>query len=583
MKLATVLFAFGVTVVVAGALAFRLPRLDKRPMHCDEANQAKRAATLLETGQYRYDPKDHHGPSLYYLTLPALWLAGADDFAHTTEPMFRIVPVVFGVAMVLLLVLVADGIGRPAALVAGVLLAISPAMVFYSRYYIQEMLLVFFTAGAIACGWRWWRSRGVVEAIGWAIATGACVGLMHATKETWVLAAAAATGGLAATALWSRGRDVRSAAVPAANEQARSAAVPAAIAAEETQACGRDTRAPSPLHPAACGRDARAPIRDARALGLSPALAIAALLAVLAAIVVTVLFYSSFGSNWGGPIDSLLAYGGYAERGTEGGLHRNPAWFYLARLAFFRPAKGFFWSEGLIVGLAAVGCLAALSRRGLAEPQRGFCRFLAFYTLLLTALYSAIPYKTPWCMLSFLDGMILLAGVGAWALIRWMPGWTLKIVVAGLLVVGAGQLARQSYFLNYRLDADVRNPYVYAHSSPDVVNLANQLERLAAAAPAGHGMVIHVVTPENFWPLPWYLRRFDPERMGYWQDAQQWVEKTVGQPPPEVIVLTADVQPTVDAHLAAAYNKQMIYGLQPGVLLSVYVREDVWNAFLAAQ
>jgi uncharacterized protein (TIGR03663 family) len=579
MKLATVLFAFGVTVVVAGALAFRLPRLDKRPMHCDEANQAKRAATLLETGQYRYDPAEHHGPSLYYLTLPALWLAGADDFAHTTEPMFRIVPVVFGVALVLLLVLVADGIGRPAALVAGVLLAISPAMVFYSRYYVQEMLLVFFTAGAIACGWRWWRSRGIVGAIGWAIAAGACVGLMHATKETWVLAAAAAVGGLAATALWSRWRDLRSAAVPAANEQARSEAAPAANeqagSAAVSAAGERDARAPSPLHPAACGRDARDPMRDARAIG--------ALLAALAAIVVTVLFYTSFGANGSGLADSLLAYGGYAERGTQGGDHSNPAWFYLERLAFFRPAKGFFWSEALIVGLAVVGCVAALTRRGLAEPQRGFCRFLAFYTLLLTAFYSAIPYKTPWCMLSFLDGMILLAGVGAWALIRWMPGWTLKIVVAGLLVVGAGQLARQSYFLNYRLDADVRNPYVYAHSSPDVVNLANQLERLAAAAPAGHGMVIHVVTPENFWPLPWYLRRFDPERIGYWQDAKDWVRQTSGQPAPEVIISTPDVQPTVDSHLRAAYNQQMIYGLQPGVLLSVYVREDVWNAFLAAQ
>jgi hypothetical protein len=29
---------------------------------------------------------------------------------------------------------------------------------------------------------------------------------------------------------------------------------------------------------------------------------------------------------------------------------------------------------------------------------------LAFYTLILLALYSAIPYKTPWCLLGFLHG-----------------------------------------------------------------------------------------------------------------------------------------------------------------------------------
>jgi predicted membrane-bound mannosyltransferase len=37
-------------------------------------------------------------------------------------------------------------LGRAETLWAALYLAISPAMVFYSRYYIHEMLLVFFTA-----------------------------------------------------------------------------------------------------------------------------------------------------------------------------------------------------------------------------------------------------------------------------------------------------------------------------------------------------------------------------------------------------------------------------------------------------
>ncbi len=57
-----------------------------------------------------------------------------------------------------------------------------------------------------------------------------------------------------------------------------------------------------------------------------------------------------------------------------------------------------------------------------AVPEECFPRFLAFYTLVLTGLYAIIPYKTPWCMLSFLDGMILLAGVGAWAILLGFPG-----------------------------------------------------------------------------------------------------------------------------------------------------------------
>ncbi len=52
------------------ALLFRVTHLDRMPMHHDEANQAVKFGDLLETNQYRYDKIDHHGPSLYYLSLP---------------------------------------------------------------------------------------------------------------------------------------------------------------------------------------------------------------------------------------------------------------------------------------------------------------------------------------------------------------------------------------------------------------------------------------------------------------------------------------------------------------------------------
>ena len=67
---------------VLGALAFRVVRLDLRPMHADEANQAVKFGDLLERGQYRFDPQDHHGPTLYYLTLPAAWAAREKALAN---------------------------------------------------------------------------------------------------------------------------------------------------------------------------------------------------------------------------------------------------------------------------------------------------------------------------------------------------------------------------------------------------------------------------------------------------------------------------------------------------------------------
>jgi uncharacterized protein (TIGR03663 family) len=555
MKHAGTLFVLSVLAAAAAGLAVRLPQLDKRPMHCDEANQAMKAGLLLQTGAYRYDPREHHGPSLYWLTLPSLRLSGARQFAETREAQYRIVPVVFGAGLILLVVLVSDGLGRAAAVFAAVLAAASPAMVFYSRYYIQETLLVCFTLGAIGCAWRYVRGRS----LGWAMAAGAFVGLMHATKETWVLAGAAAVAGLVLAAAWTRCRD---GAWPAFRAHVR----------------------PGPI-----------------------------LAAAAAAVVVAVAFYSSFGTNWRGPVDSILASSNYLRRGGEAGVHVHAWYYYLQLLTCNHPARGFFWSEGLIVGLAAVGFVWSLSvgkRVGGAgdapawapglnghsssrDPRSGdpggsrlqsipFCRFLAFYTLTLTALYAAVPYKTPWCMLSFLDGMILLAGVGAWTILRLVPTVPLKGLAACLLLAGVVHLGHECRWLNFRLYADQRNPYAYAPTSSDVLNLAAQLERLAAVSPEGHEMVIHVVTPENYWPLPWYLRRFDRHHVGYWEEPAAWQRDAQPYAPPSVIIFTPDVQQAVDAGLRAAYNQQMIYGLRPQVLLNVYVREDLWEAFVAA-
>jgi predicted membrane-bound mannosyltransferase len=216
-------------------------------------------------------------------------------------------------------------------------------------------------------------------------------------------------------------------------------------------------------------------------------------------------------------------------------------------------------------------------------PSLALARFLTFYTLALIALYSAVSYKTPWCLLSFLHGLILLAGLGAAVLVRGVPTLPAKIAVAGLLAAGLWPLHGESQWFNGRLAADARNPYVYAHSSTDVKNLAAQAERLAAVSPAGHELIIHVVTPENYWPLPWYLRRFNRDHIGYWQDAEAWWRDTRTLPPPAVVILTSDVQESVDERLSGPYNRQMIYGLRPGVLLSVYVQQDLWDAMLASQ
>ena len=145
-------FVPGFLAVIALALALRLPQLTLRPMHNDEAVNAMKFRALWMENNYTYDPDEFHGPTLPYFTLPAAWLNASHDFNDFTEATFRVVTVGFGVALIVVLLLLTPEFGRAETLWASVFAALSPAMVFYSRYYIHEMLLVFFTALAAMAG-----------------------------------------------------------------------------------------------------------------------------------------------------------------------------------------------------------------------------------------------------------------------------------------------------------------------------------------------------------------------------------------------------------------------------------------------
>ncbi|HUT35501.1 MAG TPA: flippase activity-associated protein Agl23 [Planctomycetota bacterium] len=503
--------------VAAGALAIRLPRLDLRPLHGDEAVEAFKTGLLYDNGFYRYDPHEYHGPTLHYATLPFLWLSGARSFADSSEVTFRLVDVAFGVGLILLLPLLADGLGWPATLVAAALTAISPAMVFYSRYYVHESLLVFFTLAAIATAWRYARCGKLA----WAILAAASLALMHATKETCALAFIAMALALAAKLGWRKiwGETIR----------------------------------------------VRGLIRPRHV-----AIAIAAGLAISAT------FFTSFFTNWRGPLDSILAFGNYLQRSGGAGLHDHPWHYYLGILAYARYGPGIWWSECLILALAAIGLVAALWPSGHDRPKPPLLRFLAFYTLILTSLYAAVPYKTPWCMLSFLHGMILLAGVGTVALIRLVPTHLLKAVATLLLALGGWQLAGQAWraSLDRRWVADRRNPYVYAHTAFDLLEIPRRAEQIAALHPQGHQMVIKIICPDrDYWPLPFYLRRFP--HIGYW-DA----------PPPDpdapLIIGSTQFAEELEKKLGGRYFVET-RGLRPTIRLNVFIRKDLWDAFLARQ
>ena len=77
--------------------------------------------------------------------------------------------------------------------------------------------------------------------------------------------------------------------------------------------------------------------------------------ALAAVLTIWLLFFSSFFTNFAGLPDSVSTYLPWLKRAGGHSPHIHPWYFYLQRLAWFHPAKGPLWSEGLILGLAIVG------------------------------------------------------------------------------------------------------------------------------------------------------------------------------------------------------------------------------------
>ena len=470
-------------------LALRLPKLEMRPMHTDEAVNAYIVGQVLAGQKYAYDPQDRHGPALPALALPLVRMQGAGTFAELTETELRRVPVLTGTVTILLLGISAEIFGFAPCLVAALLFACAPLTVYYDRYFIHESLFVALTAGLILAGWQAFAKRSsacLVLAL-------ACAAAMLACKETAVLHFTAFVAAALVYWLWNMHRE------------------------------------------------------SLRGLWRPRAMVVA--LAVF--LLLSVLLFTWFGTNWNA-LDALIrAIPNYAARAGGDG-HAKPFWYY-ARLL----VGG--WSGGFICVVACIGIVLAVRKRE-ASPFA----LMAYYLVFTYVLYSAIPYKTPWLALNFWLPISLLVGLtaqSAWNAILEHSAVRIPMRGACLVVLAVAAVlithdTRQRVFID---PAGERNPYTYAQTSEDLLGLPAELSTLVRQ----EGLVsprIAVIAADP-WPLPWYLRKYS--QVGYWQPGQP-VEQS------DFYITSTDA--------ANQYAKQLenfqpeFYGVRPGVLILLWSR-----------
>jgi uncharacterized protein (TIGR03663 family) len=502
----------GVGIVLV-AVVLRLFALDLKPLHHDEGvNGLFMTRLLLPPHTYRYDPAEFHGPTLYYLTAPIALGIGLTTFT------IRLVPSACGIAIVLLAFGLRRRIGALGALTAAALLAVSPAAVYFSRYFIHETPLVFFTFAAVVAAWQYTeRRRGIYLMLASAFAA-----LMFATKETAIIAAG--------VLLIAAGMAVR---FPTRFHERRGGhrATTLQPSAHVGLPGGHD--APSVSKAAGSG--------DKRRMMRRAGLFIACTLIFVG---LNVLFYSSFFTHWDGVSDALRSFAIWTRTGNRS--HLQPWHTYLRWLAR---------EEAPLLVLGTIGSVLSLW-----QGTHRVVIFAALWALGMLAAYSIIPYKTPWLTLNI---VVPLAIVSGWTVetlfVRVAAPWRRRAAVVGLLALSASTY--QSVVLNFARYDDDRLPYVYAHTRRGVLDLVAQIDRIMAHR--GPALTIAVTAPEYF-PLPWYLKAYSA---GYYG--------RVANTGDAIFIGSTHQDDALKRQLGAGFVRSGPYALRPGVDLVLYVRRDV--------
>jgi uncharacterized protein (TIGR03663 family) len=489
------------------ATLLRLYALEMKPLHHDEGVNGFFLTNLLQHGRYTYDPQNYHGPTLYYITLPFVVLTGLNTFV------IRLIPALFGVGIVWLVLSLRRWVGAVAALAAAALVAVSPAFVFYSRYFIHEIPFIFFTLALVVAALRF-RDTGSAFDL---VLASASAALMFATKETAFISIG--TLGLAWLTAWTW----------------------ELLWGDEREERGR-------------GGFAR--------LAFSGGLPVAVAVAATVFIFIWVAFYSSFFTNWKGIGDSFTAFDLWHKTGMSE-FHGKPAYTYV---------KWLLQEDAPTLLLGTFGALVAL----FGQRRNRFAVFFAAWGFGLMAAYSLISYKTPWLVLNFLLPLAVAGGyavqvTAVWVTRQWRGPrqrglfWPAATVLAA---VACGVSLWQTYVVNFVKYDDDSYPYVYSQTQRQFLDLVGEINRIGERA--GTKEPGFSTASMDYWPLPWYFR--DNKRAGYEGRLAASYDPAVTL----AVIGKEDQLPQLQRVLGDSYARVGdLYPLRPGVNLVLFGRRDL--------
>ena len=509
------------TVLLLFFGATRLYNLSARPLHHDEGVNGLFMKTLIESNNWKYDPKNYHGPTLYYLQLIPTWVLsyindGAGSFnPHSVSGLtpvgVRLPIALVGILTLFLILNCWPMLGRVGAASACLFAGASCDLLFYNRYFIHESYMVLFTVIAIFNAYRYRQTKDPF----YAYIVGLASTLLFSTKET---------------ALFHFG-----------------VLIAALVCAKLTKWL-------------ADGRREKIEIRqfwDAPNRVLDGLKNHAPVIFAICILFWAMLF-SSMLTNFRGPLDSVRSYFFWGAEGVESG-HVKPFFYYFTSILNRY--------EAVLLIFSFIGVILAFVKNEI----KGL--FLAYWTLGMAAFYSLVPYKTPWLVMDIVLPMTFVAGFGVQTVYdevrRRLPGIRGRIVLIAFASIGLFLMigeARETYLVNFvEYDSDV-HPQIYAHTLRDIKDMLAKIDAAATRA-GGKDAVINIFS-DQYWPLPLYLIQYRNAR--FWGNSYADCK----DPDAPILIVIPQLQPQVDARLKDLYNIKTFL-LRPGVGLALYTNTNL--------
>jgi len=470
-------------LIIALATFLRFFLLGMKPPHFDEGINGWFVDQVVKTGFYKYDPTNYHGPLHFYVLLVSQTLFGRNLWA------LRLPVVLVSIACVWLTLKFEPFVGRTTSRLAALAMAVSPGFVFYGRYSIHEVWILFFTMLLFFGLFGLWKfgSANYLWSAGMGL-TG-----MILSKETYILHLGCAI-----------------------------------IAAGVCYMSNYLSKLEDP--------------RPTKQTWSYIDLAVV----IGAGIALIVFFYSGTFFHWSGVRGLYQAFKPWFETGSQGHGHEKSWYYWLALISRYElPALA-----GLLtcvfalqfktvtlryLAIYGVGTLMAYS---IVKYKTPWCIISFIWPFVFTfgamvtiasLRFKGVTYRWFGLVLFGLLGYTVFYDVDNNWSATWDHLWPYWLIGGiGLLLVVLLDRALTEIFaallivwslghciwLNYFRCTTDKEPYVYVQTYNDIYKFTDPIIRLAHADPRAYQLVGHIIRGSPY-PLPWILGDFG--RVGYYE------------------------------------------------------------------